>query len=106
MDEALQYKAFEETTPELRNLQPPSTPSERSDTRQHMKGFTWPNGPEPEEVSLLTGTTSMPSTPPTAPERIGFGNLGLGFMETPEVGNDVTVYCIVNLLLMVQLKPC
>jgi hypothetical protein len=85
-NEDSQDETYEETTPELRSLQPPSTSGKSNDMQQ--KGNTWLNGTEPEEVSQSTGTTSMPSTEPTvkAPERIGFGEVGLGFMETPEVG--------------------
>jgi Reverse transcriptase (RNA-dependent DNA polymerase)/RNase H-like domain found in reverse transcriptase/Integrase zinc binding domain/Aspartyl protease len=81
--------------PELLDLQPSPSPDIVSDTEEEgLEQYTWPNGPEPEEVSQSMDTTSLSTTEPTmeTPERIGFGKVGLGFMETPEVGNVPAIH--------------
>jgi hypothetical protein len=99
---------------EARELQPSPTPSEDSDIREWEEWINWPEKEPGEELSPLTGTTSLPATPESSkemprsgsqaqedpPDTLGFGKVGLGFMETPEVGNVPSIHGELNG------KPC
>jgi Aspartyl protease len=90
-----------DTEHKVSELQPSPVPSEDSDIREWEEWINWPEEEPDEELSPLTGTTSLPATPESSkemprsgsqaqeepPDTLGFGKVGLGFMETPEVRN-------------------
>jgi hypothetical protein len=120
-NELLENTNTEPTNDNVNELQP-SLSSIGSDTQEWIEWINWPSeGSELEDVSPSTKTTSVLSTSESSsqtpqsgseaqrnqvnsemalPERIDMGRVGLGFMETPAVGN---VPCINGEL---NGKPC